>query len=217
VTTIVLAGGKSLRLGRDKALEEIGGQSLIERVIARLNPLDTEIILATAQSNLSLLPDLGVKTVVDVYPGKGALGGIYSGLKASPSFHSLVVACDMPFLNIALLRYLIELCPAFDVVIPKVDEKMEPLHAVYSKNCLVPIEAMLRLDRLKISDLLNAVKVRYVEDAEVEKFDPERLSFFNINSKADLERARSLLEKEETGMRYALMRYGEIGRELGEP
>lgn len=203
-------------MGQDKALEEIGGQSLILRVIARLSPLDTEIILATAQSSLSLLPDLWVKTVVDVYPGKGALGGIYSGLKASPSFHSLVVACDMPFLNIALLRYLIELCPAFDVVIPKVDEKMEPLHAVYSKNCLVPIEAMLRLNRLKISDFFNAVKVRYVEDAEVEKFDPERLSFFNINSKADLERARSLLEKEETGMRYALMRYGEIRRELGE-
>ncbi len=216
MTTIVLTGGKSLRLGRDKALEEIGGQTIIERVIARLTPLDTEIILATTQSNLSLLPDLGVKTVVDVYPDKGALGGIYSGLKASPSFHSLVVACDMPFLNIALLRHLIELCPPFDVVIPKVDEKTEPLHAVYSKNCLAPIEAMLKLDRLKISDFFNAVKVRYVEDAEVEKFDPERLSFFNINSKADLERARALLEKEETGMRYALMRHGEIRRELGE-
>ena len=216
MTTIVLAGGKSLRLGRDKALEEIGGQTIIERVLERLSPLDTEIILATAQSNLSLLPDLGVKTVVDVYPGKGPLGGIYSGLKASLSFHSLVVACDMPFLNIALLRYLIELCLAFDVVIPKVDEKTEPLHAVYSKNCLAPIEAMLKLDRLKIIDLLDAVKVRYVEDAEVEKFDPERLSFFNINSKADLERARALLEKEETGMRYALMRHGEIRRELGE-
>jgi len=212
VTTIVLAGGKSLRLGRDKALEEIGGQTIIERVLERLSPLDTEIILATAQSNLSLLPDLGVKTVVDVYPGKGPLGGIYSGLKASLSFHSLVVACDMPFLNIALLRYLIELCLAFDVVIPKVDEKTEPLHAVYSKNCLAPIEAMLKLDRLKIIDLLDAVKVRYVEDAEVEKFDPERLSFFNINSKADLERARSLLEKEETSTMYALR-----GRELGEP
>ncbi|MFQ5924904.1 MAG: molybdenum cofactor guanylyltransferase [Dehalococcoidia bacterium] len=217
MTTIVLAGGKSLRLGRDKALEEIGGQTIVERVIARLSPLGTEIILVTAESNMSLLPDLGLKTVVDVYPGRGALGGIYSGLKASPSFHSLVVACDMPFLNITLLRHLIELCPAFDIVIPKVEEKMEPLHAVYSKNCLAPIEAMLKLDRLKIIDFLNAVKVRYVEDAEVEKFDPERLSFFNINSEADLERARSLLEREESGMRYALMGYGEIRRELGEP
>lgn len=185
-------------MGRDKALEEIGGQSLIQRVIGRLAPLGTEVMVVTARRNQLFLPDLGLKRVIDVYPGKGALGGIYSGLKAAPSFHSLVIACDMPFLNIALLRHLMELSPGFDVVIPRVGEYVEPLHAVYSKNCLAPIEAMLKLDRLKISNLLNAVKVRYVEGAEIEKFDPEGLSFFNINSEADLERARTLLEKERT-------------------
>lgn len=196
ITTIVLAGGKSLRLGRDKALEEIGGQSLIEWVIGRLLPLGSEIILVTSSSDQ--LPDLGVRRVIDIYPGKGALVGIYSGLKVSSSFHSLVVACDMPFLSVALLGYLIELCPGFDIVIPRVGSYVEPLHAVYSKNCLSPIEAMLQKGKLKVSDLLNAVKVRYVEDAEIAKFDPERLSFFNINSEADLERAGTLLEKERT-------------------
>lgn len=191
VTTIVLAGGKSQRLGRAKALEEIGGQSLIERVMDRISPLGNEIIVVTSSSDQ--FPDLGVRRVVDIHPRKGALGGIYSGLKESPSFHSLVVACDMPFLSIALLRYLIELSPGFDIVIPRVERLMEPLHAVYSKNCLATIEAMLQKGNLKISDLLDAVKVRYVEDAEVEKFDPQRLSFFNINSEADLEHARSLL------------------------
>jgi molybdopterin-guanine dinucleotide biosynthesis protein A len=196
MTAIILSGGKSLRLGRDKALEEIGGKSLIERVIERLSWLGDEIIAVTSSSDQ--LPDLGVRRVVDVFPGKRALGGIYSGLRAADSFHSLVVACDMPFLNIALLRYIMESSPGFDIVIPRVAWNIEPLHAVYSKNCLAPIEAMLHEGRLRIADFFHAVRVRYVEQAEIEKFDPERLSFFNINSEADLEQARALLEKERT-------------------
>ncbi|MBA7708255.1 putative molybdenum cofactor guanylyltransferase [subsurface metagenome] len=194
MTSIVLAGGKSLRLGREKALEEIGGRSLIERVIERLSLLGNEIIVVTSSSNQ--LPDLGVKRVIDSYPGKGNLVGIYSGLKEVASSHSLVVGCDMPFLNIDLLRYIMELSPGFDVVIPRVDEGVEPLHAVYSKNCLAPIEVYLREGRLKIFDLLPELKVRYVDNAEIERFDPRHLSFFNINSEADLERARILLERE---------------------
>ena len=194
MTSIVLAGGKSLRLGREKALEEIGGRSLIERVIERLSLLGNEIIVVTSSSDQ--LPDLGVKRVIDSYPGKGNLVGIYSGLKEVASSHSLVVGCDMPFLNIDLLRYIMELSPSFDVVIPRVDEGVEPLHAVYSKNCLAPIEVYLREGRLKISDLLPELKVRYVDNAEIERFDPRHLSFFNINSAADLERARILLERE---------------------
>jgi molybdopterin-guanine dinucleotide biosynthesis protein A len=104
----------------------------------------------------------------------------------------------MPFLNIALLRHLMESSPGFDIVIPRVAGNVESLHAVYSKNCLTPIEAMLHEGRLRITDLFHAARVRYVEEAEIEKFDPERLSFFNINSEADLERARALLEKERT-------------------
>lgn len=196
MTSIVLAGGKSLRLGHNKALEEISGQSLIQRVVERLELLGTEVTVVVAQGDQLFLPDLDVKMVADVYPDKSALGGIYSGLKAASSFHSLVVACDMPFLNIDLLRYMIELSPAFDVVIPRVNGLLEPLHAVYSRNCLPPIEGMLHEGRLKIADLLPAVRVRYVEDAEVERLDPEGLSFFNINSEADLERARTLLVEE---------------------
>ena len=206
MTSIILAGGKSLRLGRDKAVVEIRGKSLVERVIDRLSPLGTEIIVVT--SSTDQLPDLGVKMVVDSYPGKGALVGIYSGLKEAASFHSLVVACDMPLLNINLLRYMVELSPAFDVVIPRVKGYLEPLHAVYSKNCLPPIEGMLHEGRLKIADLLPTVRVRYVEDAEVERFDPLRLSFFNINSEADLERARTLLVEEPVSVHRRIV-YGQ--------
>lgn len=196
MTMIVLAGGKSRRLGRYKALETLGGQSLIERVIDRLSPLGTEIIVVTAREDQALPLDLKVKRVSDVYPGKGALVGIYSGLKAASNFYSLVVACDMPFLNVALLRYLMGLSSGFDAVIPKLEGKLEPLHAVYSKDCLGPIEDMLGEDRLKVTDLPDRLGVRFVGDKEVETFDPEHLSFFNINCESDLERARVLLDKE---------------------
>jgi len=195
MTSIVLAGGKSIRLGREKALEKVKGRPLIQLVIDRLSSLGNEIMVVTSQINT--LPDLGVKKVTDIYPNKGPLGGIYSGLMAAPCFYSLVVGCDMPLLNVALLRHIMELSPGFDVVIPRVNDNVEPLHAVYSKNCLATIEAALKRNRLQIQGFFHQVKVKYIEDAELKKFDPEHLSFFNINSESDLERAQALLEKEE--------------------
>ena len=198
MTAIVLAGGTSRRLGRYKALEILGGQSLIERVIDRLSWLDTEIIVVTAREDQAFPPDLKVKMVSDVYPGGGALVGIYSGLQAASNFYSLVVACDMPFLNVALLRYLMGLSSGFEAVIPKLEGNLEPLHAVYSKDCLGPIEDMLGDDRLKVTGLPGRLKARYVENEEVERFDPEHLSFFNINSESDLQQAKVLLDKERS-------------------
>jgi len=190
MTSIVLAGGKSFRLGRNKALEEISGRCLIERVMERLSLLGNDIIVVTSSS--VQLPDLGVKMVTDSYPGKGNLVGIYSGLKEVSSHHALVVGCD----NVALLRHLTELSTGFDVVIPRVGDELEPLHAVYSKNCLAPIKATLGGGNLRITDFFPAVRVRYVESVEIDRFDPLHLSFFNINSEADLEQAQSLIGRE---------------------
>lgn len=194
MTSIVLAGGRSMRLGRDKALEEIGGRSLIKRVIERLSLLGNEIIVVASSSHQ--LPDLGVKMVFDSYPAKGNLVGIYSGLKEAKSSYSLVVGCDMPFLNIALLRHIMALSTGYDVVIPRVDDEVEPLHAVYSKKCLPPIEATLGKGKRRIVDFFPSVRVRYVDSADIDEFDPRHLSFFNVNSEADLERARTLLERD---------------------
>ncbi len=198
ITSIVLAGGKSTRLGREKALATIDGESLIERVMERVTPLSTEVLLVMRPEQLTLpLPTQPeVKTVTDLYPGKGSLGGIYTGLYYSSSFHNLAVACDMPFLNVALLRHLIELSSDFDVVIPLVEGNTEPLHAVYSKSCLAPIEALLRQDKLRIVDFFPSVRVRYMDESEVDRFDPQHLSFFNINTEEDLARARIIAEKE---------------------
>lgn len=193
MASIILAGGKSIRLGRDKALEVVAGQYLIEQVIERLSTLGDEIIVVVSHG--SSLPDLRVREAVDVYPDKGPLGGIYTGLKASSSSHSLVVACDMPLLNMDLVRYLLAQSRGFDAVVPHASGNPEPLHAVYSRSCLGSIEAALAENRLQVSGLFDEMKVRYVEEAEIDEFDPEHLSFFNVNSQSDLERARRILER----------------------
>ena len=196
MATIVLAGGKSRRLGRDKALELIGEQRLCQRVIKRLSLMDDDIIAVLSyKGQLDDETLRGVRTVYDDYPASGALVGLYSGLRESRSPYNLVVGCDMPFLNIDLLRHLMSLSTGFDVVIPRLHDKMEPLHAVYSKDCITPIESRLKKGDLKISDFIDAVKVRYVEQDEIDRFDPRHLSFMNVNSEADMERARTLLER----------------------
>ena len=194
ISCIVLAGGKGLRLGRDKIVETVGNISLLERVIFYLSLFSRDIIIVTA-SEQSLPQFVGypkLRIMVDTYPGKGPLGGIYTGLVASDSRYNLVVAGDMPFLNQALLHYMIQLCDDFDLVVPRLGSMVEPLHAVYSKGCLAPIENLFKQGNLKVSDLLTLVKVRYVEAEEINQFDPKHLSFFNINTEADLKTAQEL-------------------------
>ena len=193
VTSIILAGGKNLRLGRNKALEYIGDKILIERVAERLRPLTNHVLIVASQEKLKLPADCQAEVLTDVYDGKGPLSGIYTGLLASQSSQSIVVACDMPFLNTELLRYMLELSDEFDAVVPRLDDMMiEPLHAVYSRSCLSNMKERLESDRLKVHAFLNTVRVRYIERNECQRFDPELLSFFNINYPADLERAIKL-------------------------
>jgi molybdopterin-guanine dinucleotide biosynthesis protein A len=200
VTSIVLAGGRSSRLGREKHAEVIAGKSLIERAISSVSRLSLEILIVISQkqarSSLSLYTYPEAKTVVDLYPGKGSIVGIFTGLVHSSCFLNLVVACDMPFLNLDLLRYMIGLTPGFDVVIPRIGSQMEPLHAVYSKNCLRPMEDLIKQGNFKVTAFFDSVKVRYVDKDELDRFDPERLSFFNINTRTDLEKARRLAAKQ---------------------
>jgi molybdopterin-guanine dinucleotide biosynthesis protein A len=193
VTSIVLAGGKSLRLGRNKYLEVIGGKSLIQWAIDRLATISTEIIIATAHGEeIPCSSSVRLRTVADIHPGKGPLAGIYSGLIASSNSRAIVVSCDTPFLSVGLLEHMAHTCPEFDVIVPRMQEKVEPLCAVYSKNCVDPIGELLEQNELKIIELYSIVTVRYIEEAEIDLFDPEHLSFFNINSQIDLDKARRL-------------------------
>jgi molybdopterin-guanine dinucleotide biosynthesis protein A len=193
MTSIILAGGKSSRLGRSKALQAIGGKSLIQWVVDHLATLSTEIIVVTAHGKaIPCSSPIRIKTVADIYPSKSPLVGIYSGLIASACPRAIVVGCDMPFLNIGLLDYMSQICSSFDVVVPQIKDKLEPLCSVYSKSCLAPMQGLLEQNERRISELFSMVKVRYIEEDEINSFDPEHLSFFNINSQADLDRAKKL-------------------------
>ena len=195
VTAIILAGGESSRLGGTKALQVVAGKSLLQRVIDRVTPVSDRILVV----GFSARPGLpaGIEYREDLYPGKGPLGGIYTGLVASRSVYNLVVACDLPFLNVELLRHLIKLSPGFDAVVPRVG-KTQPLCAVYSRSCREVMKAQVESNLLKISRFLDSVNVRYIEEAECRSIDRRLLSFFNINSPADLARANRLAE--DTGL-----------------
>jgi molybdenum cofactor guanylyltransferase len=200
VSCIVLAGGKSARLGRNKVAETIGSKSLLERVVSCLSAFNSDIIVVTARE--SSLPQLtnypGLRIIEDIYPGKGTIGGIYTGLTASETFYNLVVACDMPFIKLDLMRYMIDQAEGYDVVIPKTNNQiLEPLHAIYSRNCLSPLEFLIKQGRLSVLELYPMVRVKYIDESEITKFDPEHISFFNINTESDLNAGKELARKED--------------------
>lgn len=194
VSSIVLAGGKGLRLGRYKASIDFNGESLLQRVVSRSSILGGEVIIVIAEGQKT--PELSTnqesRIVTDVYRGKGPLVGIYTGLLNSRSDYNLVVACDMPLLNRHLLAYILKEAAGFDIAIPRLGNLLEPLHAVYSKNCIQPIEKLLAEGSFKIRHLLDLVKVRYVEREEIDSFDRQHLSFFNINTQQELNKAMQL-------------------------
>jgi molybdenum cofactor guanylyltransferase len=197
MTSIVLAGGKSSRFGSRKAYGTIDNKNIIEWVIDHLIKISTEIIIVTARegdfaSLATKYRSLRIKVVSDIYPGTGPLGGIYTGLVALADQRAVVVGCDMPLLNITLLDYMVRISSMADIVVPRTVEGMQPLCAVYSKNCLAAIQSLLERNELKIDELFDLAEVRYVEEDEIDRFDPEHLSFFNINTQADLLEARRL-------------------------
>jgi molybdopterin-guanine dinucleotide biosynthesis protein A len=197
VTGIILAGGSSSRLGQTKALVPLGGCSLVEHVVGVLRPLVSELLLVTQReastSEAESLTPLGLPTTTDIHTGVGTLGGLHAGLDAIRTEYGLVVGCDMPFLNADLLRYMIAQAPGFDVVMPRVGRYYEPLHALYARSCLPTIEQSVLAGRRRIRQALSGLRVRYVEESEIDRYDPEHLSFFNVNTPEELERARSLL------------------------
>ena len=181
-------------MGRDKAWLPVGGRPVVERVIERVAPLSDDVLLVAHADDP--YRHLSARLVGDIYAGKGPLGGIYTALQAAHYDHCLVVACDMPFLDVGLLRYLIGLSPGYDVVIPRVEEFPETLHAVYGKRCLEPIQRRLLAGELKIVGFFEEVRVRYVERDDVARFDPRFRSFMNMNTPADWEQLQQLAMQE---------------------
>lgn len=187
---VILTGGKNLRMGKNKALEIVAGKSLVQRVYDKLHLITDEVIVVTSREFPEIQLDGEYRIVTDVYPENGPLGGIYTGLMASLCETNIVVGCDMPFLNEPLLRYMVQHSEGYDAVVPLLDDGMkEPLHAVYLKKCAAVIEERLRTKRLGVHSFIDDLKVRYIQTEEIVRFDPELLTFFDINYPSDLIRA----------------------------
>ena len=184
ITGVILAGGKSLRYGRNKALVEVDGTRLIERVISVMQPLFEDLIIIT---NTPRDYDyLQLPMHEDLIKDLGPLGGVYTGLETISSESGFFVACDMPFLQSDFIRHMLEIRGDFDAVIPKVDWKIEPLHAIYTRNCLPAIKRLIDAQGYQIIKFFDNVRVRYVEEEEIRSFDSELKSFFNVNSPGEL-------------------------------
>jgi molybdopterin-guanine dinucleotide biosynthesis protein A len=192
ITGVILAGGKSSRMGQNKALMSLGGKRLVDRVVEVMRSVFDDLLMVT--NTPDVYADLGLPMAPDVWPDKGSLGGVYSAIYRVATPYCLVVACDMPFLQAAGLRYLITQMANYDVVVPDVLGELQTLHAIYSKACLQPIERRLETNRLRIVGFFPDVRVRTVTASELEPYDPEWLAFQNLNTPEEFQAAEQRLQ-----------------------
>ena len=178
---VVLAGGRSSRMGRDKAFLKLSGRPIIEHIITKLKPLFENIIIVA--NDKRRYRGLGIAVYEDIIPKRGPLSGIHSGLLNTKTYYNFVVACDMPYMNIKLAKYLLSrLQDGCDVIACKIRGRYEPLFAIYGKGCLGAIEEQLSSADTKITRFFSKVKVNTITHKEAEKIDTELRSFRNINT-----------------------------------
>ncbi len=196
-SAVILAGGRSQRMGQEKAWLDAGGQPLILRVVERLQDMAAEIITVRSPTSAPnpLLPG---RSVEDRYPGAGPLAGIHAGLSAAQTSWIFAVACDMPFLNRELIRYLALLRPGHDAVVPYPMGRPEPLHAFYHRRCLPTMDAHLRRGQRALFALLADLDTRAVSRSEIAVFDHDLRSFTNINTPEEWAQARQMADWDHT-------------------
>ncbi len=188
MTAVILAGGKSSRMGSNKAFLKLKGKTFIELQIELLRKLFEKIVIsANSQSEYKYL---NLPIIKDVYPDKGPLAGIYTSLINSSSFYTFMLACDMPFVDLELIKHLQELTQNYDVVIPKSKKGLEPLHAFYSKSCIDPIKKELDANNLRIISFFHHVNVKIVELDSLAASDNFKNAIKNLNTREEYEVAK---------------------------
>src|SRR5208283_4604038 len=191
-----LAGGGSRRMGGvNKALLEVGKSRIIERAASVLRHAFEEVLLITNS------PDdfqfLRLPMLKDLVPGRGSLGGLYTGLSACKCDYGFLAACDMPFLSVEVIKYMTDMVEGFDVVVPRISGHLEPLHAAYSRACLPYIEELFQYEDLKILNFYDKAKVKEVPEKDLVVFDPELRFIMNLNTPEDLQRAKDYIARKE--------------------
>jgi molybdopterin-guanine dinucleotide biosynthesis protein A len=189
VAGVVLAGGSSRRLGRDKALLMLDGETLLTRALRVLRSVTTTQIVVGPDERRRQAP--GVLIVPDLRPGDGPLAAIWTALLHIETRHALVVACDLPFLNPDLLAHLMVLRQGFDMVLPVAGGRPQQLHAVYARTCLNVIDRRLKAGDRRVENLFAELRVRRVDEDELRAYDPSLRSFDNVNTEDDWRAAQA--------------------------
>ncbi len=193
LTIAIQAGGRSERIGIDKALIPLAGVPMIEHVLSAVSGLGDELLITT--NNPEQFAYLGIRTVPDMLPHAGAIIGLHSALVAAQNKHVLSLACDMPFVNRTLLEYLSDLHSEADVIVPFYKGEYEPFHAIYSRNCIGAIENMVEENLYRMIYIYDRVSVRTVSEKEIDSIDPTGLSFFNVNTPEDFALALEIFDR----------------------
>ena len=184
MTGIVLAGGRSRRMGMAKALLRLDGETFLQRAVSLLSEICGQVIIS-AGPDLRLPAPAGYKIIVDQEPGLGPLGGLVSSLEASNDDWHLALACDLPLARPELLRLLAENAtagPRVDAVLPRAGGRLQPLLAVYSRTCLEPAREALARGERAVAAMLDRVKTRILEEELLCQADPDLVSFTNVNT-----------------------------------
>ena len=186
MTGVILAGGESTRMGKNKALIEINGKRIIDRTVSLFREVFDDVLLVT-NTPLDYI-ELKVRIVTDLVSGKGSLGGIYTGLFFSSSPKAFFVGCDMPFLDRRVIQYFLGLAQTADIVVQRTKDYWQPLHAIYPRTLLKPIERLLQQGELKIIKTYQGMRVREVTGEELKRFDPDLHTLSNFNTPEELKK-----------------------------
>ncbi len=203
ISAVVVAGGKSMRLGQDKRRLRLWGPegpTLLERTVRLMAAHCDEVVVVL--NDPERWSGLRARLVPDLLPGSGSLGGIYSGLEAATHPYVFAVAGDMPFLNPALITWMVEQPRDYDVLVPRLDGMkarnrlgVESLHGIYSRACREPIRRQLDAGNPQVIGFFSQVRVKIVEPEVVQAFDPEGVAFKNVNTPDELDEVRRRLER----------------------
>ncbi len=190
LTVAIQAGGRSSRMGTDKGLVKLAGKPMIEHVLHKVLHLGDDLLITT--NNGVNYAYLNVRLVADAEPGAGALEGLLTALQAATTAYVLVVACDMPFLKKGLLTHLIAERSDYDVIVPRWEGRLQPLHAVYRREpCIAAIQTQLAANNKRVISFFDHVRTHIVDENKVAQFDPQGQSFQNINTPQELEKANA--------------------------
>jgi len=198
ITGIVLAGGESRRMGHHKATIEIDGTPLLKKSVLLFKEIFPEVIALSKEPGS--FGDVGCKEVGDLFSGMGPIVGILTAFKVTTSDYIFVAACDMPFLNKNLIELIVNEGQGFDVALPGVGDKSDPLHALYSRNTYERMLSFMENEGRSLNRFINSLhakKVRYISEEEIRAVDPHALSLFNMNTPEELEKAKKLLSDDK--------------------